>query len=103
MSITANEVYDLAVSFAGERRTYVEQSVQACKKLGLQVFYDGDMSNEWWGKNFIREQRKIYGARTRFFVPFISTEYLAKPIPMDEFSSAMMTAVKRGTATSCLF
>ena len=96
MSITANEVYDLAVSFAGEHRTYVEQSVQACKKLGLQVGYDRDMSNEWWGKNFIREQRKIYGARTRFFVPFISTEYLAKPIPMDEFSSAMMTAVKQG-------
>jgi TIR domain len=90
------ENYDLAVSFAGEHRDYVEQTVNACKKLGLHVFYDRDMSNEWWGKNFIREQRNVYSAQTRYFVPFISTEYLAKPIPMDEFSAAMMTAVKQG-------
>jgi hypothetical protein len=96
MTASGNGIYDLAVSFAGEHRSYVEQTVQACKHLGLRIFYDKDMSNEWWGKNFIREQRRVYGARTRFFVPFISTEYLAKPIPMDEFSAAMMTAVKQG-------
>jgi TIR domain len=88
--------YDLAVSFAGEHRDYVEQTVRACEALGLRVFYDRDMSNDWWGKNFIREQRKIYGSQTRYFVPFISSEYLAKSIPMDEFSAAMMTAVKQG-------
>lgn len=90
------EIYDVAVSFAGEHRDYVEQTVRACRELGLRIFYDRDMSNEWWGKNFIREQRKVYGSQTRYFVPFISTEYLAKPIPMDEFSAAMMTAVKQG-------
>jgi hypothetical protein len=88
--------YDLAVSFAGEHRDYVEQTVRACGELGLRVFYDRDVGNEWWGKNFIREQRKVYGSQTRYFVPFISSEYLAKPIPMDEFSAAMMTAVKQG-------
>ena len=91
-----NEYYDLAVSFAGEHRDYVEQMVRACEDLGLHVFYDRDTSNEWWGKNFIREQRKVYGSQTRYFVPFISSEYLSKPIPMDEFSAAMMTAVKQG-------
>jgi hypothetical protein len=90
------EIYDLAVSFAGEDRDYVEQTVRACDELGLRVFYDRDVSNEWWGKNFIREQRKVYGSQTRYFVPFISTDYLSKPIPMDEFSAAMMTAVKQG-------
>jgi TIR domain len=88
--------YDLAVSFGGEHRDYVEKTVRACEALGLRVFYDRDMSNEWWGKNFIREQRKVYGSQTRYFVPFISSEYLAKSIPMDEFSAAMMTAVKQG-------
>jgi hypothetical protein len=96
MTIPENVVYDLAVSFASERRDYVEQTVRACERLGLIVFYDRNMGNEWWGTNFIREQRIVYSSRTRYFVPFISTEYLAKPIPMDEFSSAMMTAVKRG-------
>jgi TIR domain len=88
--------YDLAFSFAGEHRDYVSRTAAACKQLGLKVFYDKDMNNEWWGKNFIREQRDVYSSKARFFVPFISSEYLAKPIPMDEFSAAMMTAVKQG-------
>ncbi|MDR8407989.1 toll/interleukin-1 receptor domain-containing protein [Nonomuraea sp. 3-1Str] len=96
MNTTPQAIYDLAVSFAGEHRTYVEETVQACKALGLIVFYSHDMGNDWWGKSFIKEQRTVYGSQTRFFVPFLSTEYLAKPIPMDEFSSAMMTAVKQG-------
>ena len=96
MNTLNDRIYDLAVSFAGEHRDYVEQTVRACDKLGLHVFYDRDMNNEWWGKNFIREQRKVYGSQTRYFVPFISTEYLSKPITMDEFSAAMMTAVKQG-------
>jgi hypothetical protein len=50
------------------------------------------------GKNFIVEQRKVYGSQTRYFVPFVSTEYLTKPIPADEFQAAMMTAVKEGDA-----
>lgn len=41
-------------------------------------------------------RRKIYASRTRFFVPFISAEYLAKPVPRDEFSSAMAAAVNKG-------
>jgi hypothetical protein len=88
--------YDLAFSFAGEQREYVEQTVAACKALGLKVFYDKDKNNDWWGHNFVRDQRSVYSSRTRYFVPFISTEYLSKPIPMDEFSSAMMTSVKQG-------
>jgi hypothetical protein len=94
--MSTRKAYDLAVSFAGEHRDYVEETVSACSELGLRVFYDRHMSNEWWGKNFIREQRRVYASQTRYFVPFISTEYLSKPIPMDEFSAAMMTAVKQG-------
>lgn len=92
----SSPLYDLAVSFAGEQRDYVRRTVDVCKQLGLRVFYDKDKNNEWWGGNFIREQRIVYSSQTRYFVPFISAEYLAKPIPMDEFSAAMMTAVKQG-------
>jgi hypothetical protein len=88
--------YDIAVSFAGEHRDYVEATVRACQDRGLRVFYDRDKNNEWWGGNFIRQQRSVYSSQTRYFVPFLSQEYVAKPIPMDEFSSAMMTAVRQG-------
>ncbi|MGH3624047.1 MAG: TIR domain-containing protein [Sciscionella sp.] len=90
------QIYDIAVSFAGEQRKYVAKVVAACKDRDLKIFYDKDIGNEWWGKSFIREQRNVYGSQTRYFVPFISAEYLAKPIPIDEFSAAMMTAVKQG-------
>jgi hypothetical protein len=62
--------YDLAVSFAGEQRNYVAYTVTACKRLGLKVFYDRDKNNDWWGGNFIREQRAVYGSQARFFAPF---------------------------------
>ncbi len=94
--MASTHVYDIAVSFAGEQREYVRQTVASCKANGLRVFFDEDKTNEWWGKNFIQEQRRAYSSETRFFVPFLSSDYLAKPIPMDEFSSAMMTAVKLG-------
>ncbi|MFF2392266.1 TIR domain-containing protein [Nocardia sp. NPDC058114] len=89
-------IYDIAVSFAGEQRQFVAAVVAAAKVRGLSVFFDEDKGNEWWGTNFIRQQRTVYGSQTRFFVPFISREYLSKAIPMDELSAAMMTAVRQG-------
>jgi hypothetical protein len=88
--------YDVAVSFAGEHRAYVEAVVDAAKALGLRVFYDRDMTNELWGQNFVTAFRKVYSSQTRFFVPFISGEYFAKPYPRDEFSYAMLRAVEQG-------
>lgn len=94
--MNSDQIYDIAVSFAGEQRGYVRETVAACKAKGLRVFFDEDKTNDWWGKNFIQEQRRAYSSQARFFVPFLSSDYLAKPIPMDEFASAMMTAVKLG-------
>ncbi|MGH9429218.1 MAG: hypothetical protein ACRD2L_23290, partial [Terriglobia bacterium] len=59
MKDNSGTLYDLAFSFAGEQRDYVEATKMACEKLGLRVFYDRDKGNEWWGKSFIREQRKV--------------------------------------------
>lgn len=88
--------YDVAFSFAGEHRDYVERTKLACEALGLRVFYDKDKSNDWWGRNFLAEQRVVYGRLARYFVPFISVEYFSKPVPSDEFDAAMWTDVERG-------
>ena len=93
MHSSENPPYDLAVSFAGEHRAYVERVVRAGEARGLRIFYDRDKGNDWWGKSFIREQRNVYGSQTRYFVPFISSEYLTKPIPMDEFSGSTPLSV----------
>ncbi|HEX5406235.1 MAG TPA: toll/interleukin-1 receptor domain-containing protein [Pseudonocardiaceae bacterium] len=88
--------YDIAVSFTRQQRDYVEQTVTAAKALGLHVFYDRDMTHQWWGENFVVEQRKVYGQRALHFVPFISTDYLTAQYPRDEFSYAMLNSVRRG-------
>jgi hypothetical protein len=94
--IDMNETYDLAFSFAGEHRSYVEAVKNECVKLGLKVFYDKDKNNEWWGKNFISEQRNVYSEKTKYFIPFISPEYFNKPIPADEFESAIWQSLQKG-------
>jgi hypothetical protein len=89
--------FDLAFSFASEDRAYVEAVKAECEKLGLTVYYDRDRKIDQWGKSFIAEQRKVYsGYRTKHFVPFISRHYFSKPIPTDEFKSALMESTKRG-------
>lgn len=88
--------FDLAFSFAGEDRDYVRRVKEACEKLGLTVYYDEDRKIEQWGKSFITEQRKVYGGyKTKHFVPFISQHYFEKPIPTDEFRSALTESTKR--------
>ena len=92
--MTTGPRFDIAVSFADEQRRYVEQTVDAAKSIGLKVFYDKDATFDWWGLNFIVEQRKIYAGSTLFVVPFISKEYLVRPYPMDAFAAAMVKAVR---------
>jgi hypothetical protein len=40
--VTETLPYDIAVSFAGEHRAYVEATVRACQDRRLRVFYDRD-------------------------------------------------------------
>lgn len=95
--IDGDHIYDLAVSFADEQRPYVERVVRACEAHGLRVFYDRNKTVDFWGRNFIREFRAVYGGtQARHFVPFLSADYLVKPYPMDEFNAAILQALERG-------
>jgi hypothetical protein len=89
-------VHDVAFSFAGEQRDYVEQVVTACRSLGIDVFYDRDHEVDFWGKHSIVEFRKAYGGtRARYVVAFISKEYLGKRYPMDELRAALLPSITK--------
>ena len=45
--------YDVALSFAGEDREYVEQVALFLKKKNIAVFYDYFEEVDLWGKNLI--------------------------------------------------
>ena len=86
--------FDFAFSFAGEERELVEQIARSAQKRGLRVFYDRDHRASLWGKT-TDEYDKIYGPRTRWFVPFLSGSYKKKPWPRYELSIALNESRKR--------
>ncbi|GAA1026186.1 MULTISPECIES: hypothetical protein [Amycolatopsis] len=87
--------YDVAVSFTDEVGEYVRSVVEAARTLGLVVFFEPDMTFEWWGRNFLVEGRKVYGQRAWHFVPFLSPAYLAAAHARDAFATAIEAATRR--------
>jgi hypothetical protein len=71
------EHYDIALSFAGENRPYVEEVADRLKAAAVSVFYDKFEGANLWGKNLIEHLAEIY-ANSRFVVMFISKEYVEK-------------------------
>ena len=47
--------WDVALSFAGAQRDYVEQVAEALKARGVRCFYDADEQIELWGKYLAEE------------------------------------------------
>ena len=61
--------YDVAVSFAEEQRSTVEEVVEAFQQRGLTVLHGPEQTHEWWAH---KEGGDLPDARVRFFVPFVS-------------------------------
>lgn len=72
------EKYDVALSFSGENRSYVEEVAEGLRTAGVSVFYDKFEKARLWGKNLIEHLADIYGKRSRFVVMFISKSYVEK-------------------------
>ena len=47
--------WDVALSFAGAQRDYVEQVAAALRARGVRCFYDADEEIELWGKYLAEE------------------------------------------------
>ena len=71
------EYYDIALSFAGEDRAYVEEVATGLRNAGVHVFYDKFESAQLWGKNLIDHLAEIY-QNSRYVVMFISKAYVEK-------------------------
>jgi hypothetical protein len=55
--------YNVALSFAGEQRTYVETVNNALKGYGIKTFYDDDSKAYLWGKHLNEALLDIYGQK----------------------------------------
>lgn len=88
MSEKSKFEYDVAFSFAGAQRVYVEQVRNALRKYEISVFYDNDNSVDLWGKNLYRYLDELYSKKARYCVMFISKEYGERPWTIHESQSA---------------
>jgi len=70
--------FDIALSFAGEDRNYVEQVADILEKKGISVFYDKFEEVKLWGKNLYDYLNEIYSNKALYTVMFISKNYSCK-------------------------
>lgn len=75
---SVNEVYDVALSFAGEDRAIVEQFATGLRQRGISVFYDRFVQPELWGKNLYEYLSDLYSSRCKYCVVFVSRAYAEK-------------------------
>lgn len=80
--------YDFGLSFAGEDREYPEKLTQLLKDEHIRVFYDRDEEADLWGQDIYQGFQKVYGQDCRFFIPFVSANYIAKRWPRHELKQA---------------
>lgn len=80
--------YDVALSFAGENRPYVEAVAIALRSEGVRVFYDAFEESTLWGKDLFEHLDTVYRERARYCVMFISKEYAEKVWTTHERRSA---------------
>lgn len=85
--------YDVALSFAGEDRDYVEKVAASLREKGVRVFYDKFEAARLWGKDLVDYLQDVYQNRARFCVLFISQHYVNKPWPRHERRSAQARAL----------
>lgn len=84
--------YDIALSFAGEDREYVEEIANKLKAKGIKVFYDKFETSKLWGKDLYQYLSDMYQNRAEYCVIFISQYYIEKAWTKHELKSAQNRA-----------
>ena len=85
--------FDVALSFAGEDRQYVESVAAHLKTAGIRVFYDRYAEVDLWGKDLAETFDDIYQHRSRYVVFFISAHYAEKMWTRHERRSSLARAL----------
>lgn len=70
--------FDIALSFAGENREYVDQVANLLRDDGVKVFYDLFEEENLWGKNLYEYLSEIYSEKAVYTIMFISHHYAKK-------------------------
>jgi hypothetical protein len=89
--------YDVALSFAGENRNYVDKVATELRKNGIKVFYDTFEELTLWRKDLYQYLSQVYKDRARYTVIFISKSYADKRWTNHELKNAQARAFKESS------
>jgi len=84
--------YDVALSFAGDDREYVDRVARCLQAEGVRVFYDKFEDTKLWGKDLYTHLSDVYQNQAFFTVMFISEAYKEKLWSNHERQSAQARA-----------
>ena len=70
--------YEVALSFAGEDRPFVERVAESLKQSNIEVYYDRFYEVHFWGEDLVEKFDEIYGSTAKYVVMFISKHYANK-------------------------
>lgn len=84
----------MALSFAGEQRSYVQKVARPLQNVGVRVFFDEFEKVDLWGKNLYDHLDEIYSRASRYCVLFASEAYKRKVWTDHERQSAQERAIK---------
>ena len=87
-------MYEVALSFAGEQRGYVEGVALALQARGIAVFYDEFEKTALWGKHLSEELQAVYERKSGRVVIFVSKAWVDKAWPRHERRAAVSRAIR---------
>src|SRR5262249_28681854 len=87
--------YDVAISFAGEDRSYAEQIAEMLRSSQVRVFYDMYEQATLWGKDLYAHLNDVYGKKARYCIVLLSSHYARKLWTNHERQSAQARAFQQ--------
>ncbi|MDE2875058.1 MAG: TIR domain-containing protein [Gemmatimonadota bacterium] len=86
--------YQVALSFAGEQRDYVEEVARHLQSRSIAVFYDGFEEVGLWGRSGVEAFHAAFAEQSAYVVMFISEAYVSKAWPSHERRSALSRMIE---------
>ena len=90
----SNDMFDVAISFAGTERKQAEELAKNLKEKGYVVFYDSFYEDQLWGKDLSEFFYDVYSKKAKYCVVFVSKEYNDRIWTNHEIRSARERMIK---------
>ena len=91
--------YEVALSFAGEDRSFADAVAKGLRDAGVKVFYDDFYAEDLWGEDLAVKLREVYHSSSQFCIMIISEHYVDKMWPSHERQQAIERMIsERGKA-----